>query len=159
MGLDITAYRGIEAVRKQRNDDDDGYEDGMARFWIMPEFKAAADDVKEKTLYRYAEAFGFRAGSYIGYNRWREWLAGLVGTTPERVWNGEKAKAFQELINFADNEGTIGPRTAAKLAKDFAEYDEHAKRVSPDGYDYYDRYKNWRKGFEMAAQNGAVSFH
>jgi hypothetical protein len=157
MGLDITAYRKIEPVRKWKGDDD-GYDEGLARFWILPDFKAAADDVKEETLYRYAEEFDFRAGSYSGYNAWRAWLAGLVGTTPEKVWNNPKPGPFVELINFADNEGTIGPKTAAKLAKDFAEYDSHAKKASTDGWEY-ERYQHWRKAMEMAADGGAISFH
>ena len=49
MGLDITAYRKIEAVRKQRNSDDDGYEENMTKFWIIPEFSAVADGDRKST--------------------------------------------------------------------------------------------------------------
>lgn len=156
MGLDITAYRQIKPVRKQKDADD--YPEGHTRFWIIKDFAAVADDVKEKTLYSFTEDFGFRAGSYGGYNAWRTWLAGLVGTTPDAAWAGQYHGPFAELINFSDCEGVIGSKTAAKLAKDFAEFDAKAKAADKDGYNY-GRYEAWRKAMEMAADGGAVSFH
>lgn len=159
MGLDITAYRKLEEVRPINGSDDDGYGEGLVRLWNNKDFASRFEDLKEKTLYRHAEEFDFRAGSYSGYNRWREWLAALVGTTPQKVWDDPKPGPFLELINFADNEGTIGPRTAAKLAKDFAAHDEQAKAADHNqGWDY-ERYQHWRKACEMAADGGAIAFH
>lgn len=173
MGLDITAYRNVEAVRPlNKGVDDDGYAEKLARFYNNKDFRGRFDGLEEGMLYRYAEAHGFRAGSYSGYNAWREWLASLVAGYPKSdherygvaeklaaatVWNGASGP-FSELINFSDCEGTIGPVVAAKLAKDFAEYDEKAKAASPEGWEY-ERYQHWRKAMEMAADHGAVDFH
>lgn len=101
----------------------------------------------------------FRAGSYGGYNVWREQLAALVGTTPDAVWNDWEKFAgtpFAELINFSDCGGEIGPDVSRKLADDFAAHDEQAK-AAMDGYGY-GKYQEWRKAFETAADGGAVFF-
>ena len=70
-------------------------------------------------------------------------------------WNAP----FVELINFPDNEGVIGPVVAAKLAKDFAEFEHRAEEYSasiPDGTDWLENYREWKCAFEMAAKDGAV---
>lgn len=160
MGLDITAYTGLKEVRQRANDDDYGDDDNLV--WLYPGegyFSERFGSLKENSLYSAEDSFGFRAGSYSGYNHWRDWLAGLVGTTPEAVWDGAQPPAFRELIDFSDCEGTIGPEVAAKLAKDFADYDEKAKAADNDDGFMYQRYQHWRKAFEMAAKNGAVKFH
>lgn len=171
MGLDITAYRKVAAVRAKK-DEDDGYEDGLTSFYPNTDFPGRFDGLEEGVLYSYVEEHDFRAGSYGGYGAWREWLANLVGypLTPytshgrqdeaysAAAWTGVvKGGPFYELIDYSDCEGTIGPKVAAKLAKDFAEWDERAKAAAVG--DYYERYKNWRKAFEMAADEGAVTFH
>lgn len=69
----------------------------------------------------------FRAGSYSGYNWWREILAKLVGITDiNAFWiktggiNNRKGKEpFFELINFSDCEGTLPLRECKRLKKDF----------------------------------------
>jgi hypothetical protein len=109
------------------------------------------------------ETVSFRAGSYSSYNYWREQLAAVVGTTTAAIWNHElKPVAFGELIDFADNEGTIGPKTSAKLAKDFAQWEarveEHAKMLE-DGAEFMKLYRIWRLAFATAARGGAVKFH
>lgn len=173
MGLDITAYRKLEEVRP-RGQDEDGYDEGLAYFYAEPAFPGRFEGLKEGVLYRAAEEFGFRAGSYGGYNNWREWLAKVAGypLTEYRdayrgvrqlhaaaCWQGAQGP-FSELIDFSDAEGTIGPGVAAKLAKDFAEWEERAKAAddSSDGW-YFEVYKEWRKAMEMAADGGAVAFH
>ena len=70
-------------------------------------------------------------------------------------WNGATGP-FYELINFTDCDGTIGPEVAAKLARDFAEWDERAQVV---GGEWYEAYAEWRRCFEFAAHTGAVRFH
>lgn len=172
MGLDITAYRQLKEERKAFGDDD-GYPEKLTRLWNNKDFPNSFEGLKEKTLYSYADSHGFRAGSYGGYNAWREWLAALVGyketeyvasfgglqkARAAACWEGETGP-FSELINFSDCDGTIGPKAADKLAKDFAEWDERAKAADrADGYNY-SRYKEWRKACEMAADGGAIAFH
>ena len=61
------------------------------------------------------------------------------------------------MINFSDCEGVIGPKTSAKLAKDFAEFQAQAD-AHPDDW-FRDLYTTWRRAFELASDDGAVGFH
>lgn len=116
------------------------------------------------------EDTSFRAGSYSGYNWWREHLCKFaLGCEPGELWEDPEdfeGKPFVELINFSDCEGAIGPRTSAKLAADFA---SHEPRVAswaeahieePDNRGYFiELFGEWKRGFELAAQNGFLIFH
>ena len=105
-------------------------------------------------------------GSYHGYGNWRRQLADMLGTTPEDIWNKRGIRGpFVELINFADNEGFIGPETSAKLASDFEAFRKVAKEFSEettgpwDGDEWYQVYKEFLKAFKLAAEcNGIVRF-
>lgn len=104
------------------------------------------------------EEFDFRAGSYSGYNAWREELASLAGYTPEEAWSGKiEAAPFLELVNFSDCEGERDQHISKKLAADFAAFQEKAD----SHYDEYFRakYADWRRAFELASENGRVEFH
>jgi len=168
MGLDITAYSNIREIRPAMQDEDTDH--GETKFWINKDFLGREDGIKEKTIYAYEDSHGFRAGSYSGYGIWRNKLAELAGyplaeenffgfkrmTHSGGAWAATEGP-FWELINFADNEGTIGPVVSAKLAKDFAEFQAKAD-AHPEEW-FRERYADWRKAFDLAAQNGAVSFH
>jgi hypothetical protein len=61
------------------------------------------------------------------------------------------------LINYADNEGYIGPKVACKLAMDFAEF---SAEVIADQDPYFcELYAKWWEACKLAAQNGAIEFH
>jgi hypothetical protein len=156
MGLDITAYRGLRRVEC----DDTEYGCDHLQPYDNPDFPGRMAGLEEGH-YEAADSFGFRAGSYSGYNQWREGLATLAGLpSPREVWENPDAyagKPFVELVNFSDCEGTIGPVVSAKLARDFAEWDDRAK-AQMDDYEY-GRYAGWRRAFKLAANNGAVDFH
>lgn len=162
MGLHISAYETIELVEgislaelQVRGWEHPLYDDGVHAY-LYASAAAFRDRAPADGFYRISgRRHGFGAGSYSGYNRWREKLAELVGTTPERVWAGEVPVAFGELINFSDCEGVLDTKTCAKLAKDFAEWQPH---VGTNGW-FADRYADWRKAFELAAGGGAVKFH
>jgi hypothetical protein len=170
MGLDITAYRKIKLVCVQ---DGDAWEEAWTpdtctvHLWPgyvnEPQFQeqiAGADLVPDGT-YEYEEEFGFRAGSYSGYNDWRNKLAlEMLGVSAEEVWaNSEvyRDRQFFLLINFSDCEGFIAGPSAERLAQEFAKYQEVADRHL-EGW-YLEQYNNWRKAFELAADNGLVDFH
>lgn len=173
MGLDITAYRQLRAAPEAEALPEDDRYDTYFKPMDFTAFPGRIEGLTE-TWYAYdaENVLGFRAGSYSGYNNWRESLAKLAGY-PAVVEDGYRTFAshavgawkaasgpFWELINFADNEGTIGPVAAAKLAKDFADFDEQAQAFDPDGDGwFYDRYTLWRQAMEMAADGGAVDFH
>jgi hypothetical protein len=176
MGLDITAYSKVEKVDVEVDEDnrplDENVYDNYARAWATGK-RGQNDQLEDGKFYSGDEAYGFRAGSYGGYNEWRETLARLAGypLTPYKGFMGESAShaaacwggasgPFSELIDFPDNEGCIGAVTSAKLAKDFADFDERAKYFDgdEDGW-FYKKYLDWKEAFELAADDGMVQFH
>jgi len=172
MGLDITAASKIKWIAV---DLPDGGSFGDY-FWVgaqPDEFTAQADGLAPG-LYETANEVNFRAGSYSGYNEWREQLAELAGypaqpanfaeATPGRPPKEHSAGAwastsgpFWELINFSDCEGVIGAKTSAKLAQDFAEYQGKADAHADEWF--RELYATWRRAFELASDDGAVAFH
>jgi hypothetical protein len=187
MGLDITAYKGLTKLDVVFGADGEpidpttreslDYDSYDLRCYINPDYADRATGLEHKAVYKSEASMGFRAGSYGGYNAWREELARLAGYPAVPVdrygtgnvqhradygaWNTTEGP-FWELINFSDCEGVIGPVVAAKIAKDFAEWDERAKTHGDSverGEWFYPLYQTWQKAFEMAAQNGAVDFH
>ena len=167
MGLDITAYATATFLRPTSEDDDPDYENGEVRLYTIHPFERHADGLTEGVYRVGPEKVAFRAGSYSGYNRWRALLAELIGTTPEDIWEANPEEGpFLELIHNSDCKGVIGPTTCAKLAKDFAEWNDRAMDFEPKGRDaddlreYFRRgYKNWARAFAIAAGNGAVHLH
>ncbi|MGE7623170.1 hypothetical protein ACQKMD_08985 [Viridibacillus sp. NPDC096237] len=157
MGLDIKTYRNLTVVLDPKFDEEGEllnwateWRPGDSMDWSEKNFPGRAEGIDSQKVYTWAEVFRFRAGSYSGFNWWRSKL--------EQFSNNE---AFQELINFADNEGVIGFVVAKKLAKDFYDNAEKAKDFADtldEGEYWIDLYRNWQKAFEMAADNGAVEF-
>ena len=175
MGLDIVTYRNATRIEAFfANDDEWTPLDPISRRPIEDElvFVAVVDDqmadkaapLVMRGVYRATETDSFRAGSYSGYGWWRNELAKLAGYAPHDsdgqisycvdCWEG-KSGPFSELINFSDCEGTIGSECSAKLARDFAEFDAKAQA---EGEEFYESYQDWRRAFDMAADNGAVIF-
>ena len=158
MGLDITAYQVVTKLNVT-SADETWEADGL---WIDEEQPFNRLDGLETGAYAVSgDRYAFRAGSYSGYNEWRRMLARMVGVIDRELWNdhSEAAKAtpFYELICFSDAEGTIGPKTCAKLAKDFDDWADRAK-ASGDRY-WLEKYQDWSKAFHLAAERGVVDFH
>jgi hypothetical protein len=119
-------------------------------------------------LYEYTDQtqqHGFRAGSYSGYNWWRQQLCQFAqGVEPEEVWNHPRryrGKPFVELIDFTDCDGRIGTKVAAKLAQDFRDH----KKLAADFFSTLGEencgvevYEDFARAFELAAQDGALRF-
>lgn len=177
MGLDISAYKNIqpidclfdtdgEPVNPQTREPIEG---DWRKFHSNCNFPDSATDIDFTKVYRASESMGFRAGSYGGYNQWREELAKLGGwpeieiekfgapfkSCAASAWNATSG-LFLELINFSDFEGTLGTAVSKKLLEDFRANEEKAKAIG--GY-FYGKYQEWTKAFEMAADNGAIYFH
>lgn len=159
MGLDITAYKNLKVVENPQVDEDGEllnweteWQPGVSMEWSEKHFPGRGEGIDYKAVYTWEEGYGFHAGSYSGYNWWRSKL--------EEFAEGD---SFQELINFADNEGVIGPVVSKKLLKDFTENEERvvkfADTLGDKGEWWINKYKEWEKAFEMAADNGAVDFH
>ncbi len=150
MGLDVIALRNLKVS--------DADADNSTRFWDNPDFpgRAAGLDCTKRYEYAAAEDFLDVIGiSYGGYNNWRNWLAVQAGYEggAEEAWKATSGP-FWELINFADNEGTIGPVACAKLALDFIAY---ADKVQGDELSMQ-RYKAFAEAFAFVGAQGAVKF-
>jgi hypothetical protein len=165
MGLDITAYKKLTPVVGELKRDEygclpDQYWEPHALDWSNRTFPGSGNGLSENAVYKYDDCFGFRAGSYSGYGQWRDDLARFAGYgSAKECWDKAANGPFYELINFADNEGVIGPIVAKKLAKDFADNAERAKSFANDDTWWLEQYTKWQKAFEMAADDGAVDFH
>lgn len=167
MGLDITAYSRLSHVGKHTDDWCQEYEAHVQAFAydsfpesfrgipILGTREVGSSTFVEGGCYAFTaqtKTHDFRAGSYSGYNQWRDDLRRQFnpGTDPYGP--------FYELIWFADNEGSIGPDAARDLLADFRGY---ADRYQPDGQyaDYFRRkYQDWMLACELAADGGLISF-
>ena len=170
-GLDITAYEDLTVVQSPRLD-----KDGIST--EQNQVKLAPSDFAERfagltagAVYWYQSSFDFRAGSYSGYNYWRNELAKLAGyeQTSHKSVNGKtelrydatvwkiKRGPFWEFIDFSDAEGVIGPVVCKRVYRDFLQYQAAASK-HPDEY-FRTSYGDWKKAFSMCASGGAIVFH
>lgn len=167
MGLDISAYRKV-APAPEAEVDSGGWPSDWKRYLSIRQatldmtedyWPGHTEGIPPAGVYSFAEEFGLRAGSYGGYNRWREWLAEGVGHNIDEVHKGIITEGpFVELINFSDCEGYIGPIVAAKLHADFVAHRAKFTGNVDDGW-FPEAYDKWMQAFEIAADGGLVSFH
>ena len=158
MGLDIRAFKKLKEIKNPEFDKygelmncENQWQPGTSMEWSESIWPGKGEPIKPKSVYEWEDCYCFRAGSYIGYNLWREKLDEFAGNV-----------AFQELIDFADNEGVIGSKLSQKLYNDFYTYHEKAIEFSKtfsDGDWWFKRYCEWEKAFSMAKDNGAVEFY
>lgn len=154
MGLDIRVYKNLQEVKNPKVDED-GYPmsfnewtPGWGMKWSEKHFPGRGEGVDPDKVYTSEEEWGFRAGSYSGYNLWRRMLEDFSG-----------GEGFMELIEFADNEGVIGPVVSKKLYEDFLRHEDAAKEFAGEEDEWWFRlYLDWKKAFKMASENGAVEF-
>lgn len=167
MGLDVTARGNVELLEVMENyqafEDKYGWNDDTLGY-IHPgrqDFPDRLPPMVPGGVYKtYGEVFDFRGGSYSGYNEWRDQLSQLMLGSPAKfVWGHRPmfvGRPFYELIDFSDATGIIGTIACQKLAGDFARFQEKAD-MHPDGY-FREKYAQWRRAFEIAAQGGYVDF-
>jgi hypothetical protein len=177
MGLDISAYSKLVKVENpEMNKYGDPVNwDGICRIhpktleYTENEWEGRTKGITEGVVFEYEEYHSFRAGSYSGYNEWRDLLAKFAGWKSDQdCWNSTEGPFF-ELIHFSDCDGYIGPEVAAKLFKDFDDYEERAIEFSKTIYDKYGgygeyweywlgKYYDWKKAFKIASDGGVVIF-
>jgi hypothetical protein len=189
MGLYIRTYINLKFISSDEEAIDNlRDEPGYAEIHVNPYFPGRADSLQDG-IYSCAEVFEFRAGSYSWYGLFRRALAALGGMEDvESVWKHPKThedQPFFELVNFADNDGTLDRSTCSKLADDFAQYELEMRRralelgqttitaMISDGHwdmgentpemvakDFTEMYKNFKAAFQQAAADeaGAVVF-
>lgn len=179
MGLDISYYSKVKLADREVDPDID-YPIFYTEY--NSNFRYQLGSLKNKSIYlptEDCERGCFGAGSYSGYNMWRNELAIMAGYKNDKeVWNDNRfnpnnlrlmklkkinneeviIKPFYELINFSDCEGLIGPDISAKLYQDFVNFDDKAKKFMVDSY-FYSRYLNFKEAFRVASFGGLVSFH
>lgn len=163
MGLDITAYEHVSLTRPHAHGDE-CYEKGHIFSYAshLADFPLSARGLLANRCYKTTgSAFGFRAGSYSGYNAWREDLSNLaLGVSARAVWRhpGEYvSQPFFELINFTDCDGIISQEVCADLAHDFVSMRDE---ILTDGEEWFvNLYDTWAQAFEIASGRGFVVFH
>lgn len=182
MGLDVTAVGAFEMAPALAVDEDGGIADAPDFSWTEayanPEFPGRADSLPAKFLYRSDETEHTVHVGYSIHSYWRDWLAKTAGypaAEPDGIddsytrmfphttaaWRGHVGP-FYELLNFSDCEGVIGPDTSAKLAVEFAEWEERIMATPNDvapRFDFHKLYRGWKRSFEIAAGKGFVHFH
>lgn len=178
MGLDIRAFSKLKRIDAAFDDEGEPIDpvtcesvDYDLRVYINPDFPGRCN-LADNGIYTAEANFCFCAGSYGWYNRWRDELARIAGYPAKQVdrygsgrietrYDQSAFEAdggpFWELIWFSDCEGIIGSEIAKKLHNDFIEFQAKAD-ASPE-LGFRERYANWRKAFELAADDGAVEFH
>lgn len=198
MGLDISYYgnvkripdeevpEGVEAFNQAYDDWESSRDNNTYLYYLDPDRSYFGGHMKglEPGWYEVPREGGgyLRAGSYSGYNSWRNDLALAAGYEGgvEEVWGmGDQlyqpdSPPFLELINFSDAEGVIGPDISKKLYNDFVNNEKKVKdevdkwflKIHPTkSYDVEDtkwfnqKYNEWKEAFRTASQNGFVSFH
>jgi len=190
MGLDISVISQMrpveipEGIEKWSDEYYDWESERGGHLWTvyqMEHFPHQGEGLPDtEVVESLGEEYGFRAGSYSGYGEWRDDLATAAGYPggAQEVWSradgGEYGFPFEELINFPDNEGVIGPVASQKLYKDFVEQeekimksiDEWYLKIHPTkSYDksdlkwFIDKYNDWKHAFKLASDNGMVIFH
>ena len=169
MGLDITAYSKLALASDTKcyeSGDPIDYENHV-RFhastleWTEQHWPRFTNGI-QPGIYSFEKALRFRAGSYSGYNSWRNDLCQFVhGASAERLWRLKFRGSFTELICFADNEGVIGAVVATKLARDFECYAGTMAQIAGNAQNgwWFLQYRNWSTAFALAADGGAVHFH
>lgn len=190
MGLDISAISEIrpvdlpEGMEKWTDEYYDWESSEGLQLWSvykMGHFPRHVEGLPDSELVNAdGESYSFRAGSYSGYGEWRNDLAlaaGYEGGSAgvwEKVDNGESGFPFEELINFPDNDGVIGPIVSQKLYDDFVNHEKkilkaidwwYLKMDPEKEYDGDDikwfkmKYNDWKQAFDTARNNGMVIFH
>lgn len=166
MGLDVTWYRRLKLAPRAHRvwvRVANIYCEEHVVFFAHSAFPGREEGVRCDVCYEVAEGDSGDAFSatYVAYSTFRAGLAAHgMNAAPDDVWGSPdkfRGLPFFELVNFADNEGTIGPVVAAKLAHDFESFRAHD--VFPNDAWMRETYWRMHEAFEMAADGGAVKFH
>ena len=151
MGLDITAYRNIKIVEGEESE----------YYFANSGFKQSnMTNIENKEIQiDFDESFDFRAGSYSGYNIFRNELClASNNITAEQLWSlQDETLKFYWLINFSDCEGYIGTSYCKILYDEFVKYEEEVK-IKLDEY-YHGKYDDFKEAFKVGASDGLVDFH
>lgn len=174
MGLDITAYKGVQLITSPKLDeygDIDTWQHNQVGIDIGNSEWEQGDDLEAEQVYSYAYALNGYSSAYSTYGNLRNELARIAGYKPliagsryrgiyaARVcddWERGKRGILSELICFADNEGEIGTKTCRKILNDLHTVSSRAGKL--DAFDQ-DLLAKLIQTFEFAVVDGFVQFH
>lgn len=117
-----------------------------------------------------SERDSFRAGSYSGYNQFRNILCWAIhGICQEDFWNSKywDEEEFGALIDFSDCEGTICYSVAAELNRSFRNNRSKFKKYiegseadlgKEDQMYFMEKYDEWRLATDIASDEGLLIF-
>lgn len=162
MGLAAIAYEFAELIEPGpfhsfNEDYIDSLPDDQKFLWT---FDGAFEEQQEGLadgIYRVTGETARSSRSYTGFNHLRDQVSlAATGYPAEAVWGRDD---WRELplgywINFADNEGLLGPKTCAVLA-DQAE--QIGDLVLASDWDEQ-AWAEWRVMFRLAADTGVISY-
>ncbi len=162
MGVDVSA---ISNARRARKHDRSGDWCFKHHTYVSNSALPSALDGRPEGCYCSKQGdlgyWGFRAGSYSGYNEFRDELSQLgIGIPVEELWRSPTqydGEPFAELL-LIPSENAIGPVTSGKLYKDFNRYVTAARRRWRKKSDAWllENYLNFRKAFRIAKDGGFV---
>lgn len=171
MGVSIVAYKAAVPTGERFPVKDNGVPEGWpenedhTQAFAYAGFEQSLDGLTAGDCYEVTDPKRMGDFSYSGYGRWRADLCRtILGVEPEAIWGDVDAyrdRPFFELIHFADNEGTIGPAAAGRLAEDFAAHRAQyvAAHDTTDAFErHVERYDDMAAGFAHAAAGGLVEF-
>ena len=174
MGLDIMYVSKVKTADELLGLGEELYEEFT--FGVADEFKERCHSFPLNkgtgTVYITpgSERDSFRAGSYSGYNQFRNLLCLAVhGISADEFWNSKNwdEEEFGALIDFSDCEGTICYSVAAELyrsfkdnRKRFKEYIEspEADLSREDQIYFMEKYDEWRLATDIASDEGLLIF-
>ena len=165
MGLNISAFEIVDPEVCGPPEVSDAYDwDQTVLVYNIPAFKERQDELKDGRHRCEGRFLEFHAGSYSTYEEFRENLAQMLGYAGcEEIWErllaGDKGldeAPFIKLLNYADKEGVLGPKTCASLARDFRDFLPLAEQKLDAAN--LDTYQHFLVAFELAACHGCVAF-
>ena len=163
MGVEVLFYERVELVATTTEAEEDEHDlpDDCVTLYLDHPSRTQHDGMLQG-FYRPSGKVDSLSATYSGYARWRATLARMLGTTAEAIWGDPRPGPFVELIDFADHAGVIGPRTAAKLARDFAEHRALAQSFAATLGDkagwFLGGYDAWARALAVVGPEGAVRF-
>ena len=131
MGLETIAISKAKWLRRWCNEDDDSAD--SVYYVGTTDFRRDGMKCGVYGVGKGGRTFDGWDGPYSIYNEWRRELCLLaLGVEPEEVWSHPRrfrGKPFVELIDFPDSGNCcIGPKTSAKLYRDFVAFAAKAKK-------------------------------
>jgi hypothetical protein len=160
MGLDIKVYQNI------RLEDDPGIADFKA-YVIDPAWKSRIKNLVDGGYYSGTCVYRGAGYSYSTHGEFRGYLLKLIRMNglvkddgnPDYSFPGFdnliKGLPFEELINFADNEGCLDWECCEKLYQDFL---STAHKVVESAGFLEGIYHDWLQALDYARHNGVIEF-